>query len=73
MPSLEVFKKRVDVARGTWVSEHGGDGLAVGPDDLSNLFHLQAFYDSMNLLVGQVPLTSETRPSSVGTEQLYKS
>jgi len=24
--------------RGTWFSVHGGDGLMVGPDDLSGLF-----------------------------------
>lgn len=38
LPSLEVFKKRVDVARGTWVSEHGGEGLMVELSELSGLF-----------------------------------
>jgi len=37
-PSLEVFKKRVDVALGTWFSRHGGDGLMVGLDDLRGFF-----------------------------------
>ena len=37
-PSLEVFKNRVDGALGVTVSGHGGDGLAVGPGDLSGLF-----------------------------------
>ena len=38
-PSLEVFKKCVDVALfGTWFSRHGGGGLMVGLDDLRGLF-----------------------------------
>ena len=37
-PSLEVFKKRVDVALRTWFSSHGGGGLVVGPDDLKRSF-----------------------------------
>ena len=37
-PSLEVFKKRVDVALGHKVSGHGGDGLTIGLEDLSGLF-----------------------------------
>jgi len=38
-PSLEVFKKCVDVALfGTWFSRHGGVGLMVGLDDLRGLF-----------------------------------
>ena len=37
-PSLEVFRSRVDVALRDVVSGHGGDGLAVGLDDLSGLF-----------------------------------
>jgi len=40
-PSLEVFQNRVDVALRNVVSGHGGDGLAVGLDDLrgfSNLY-----------------------------------
>ena len=37
-PSLEVFKKRVDVALRDPVSGHGGDGLVVGLGDLSGLF-----------------------------------
>lgn len=39
-PSLEIFKKCVDVALRDVVSGHGGDGLIVGlgdPSDLSNL------------------------------------
>ena len=36
--SLEVFKKCVDVALRDMVSEHGGDGLMVGLDDLRGLF-----------------------------------
>ena len=39
-PSLQVFKKRVDVALRDVVSGHGGDGLAVGPGDLSGLSNL---------------------------------
>ena len=32
--SLEVFKKYVDVALRDIISEHGGDGLMIGLDDL---------------------------------------
>jgi len=38
-PSLEGFRSRVDVALRDVVSGHGGDGLAVGLDDLRGLFH----------------------------------
>ena len=38
-PSLEVFKRHVDVALRHVVSGHGGDGLMVGLDGLSGLFH----------------------------------
>ena len=38
-PSLEVFKSRVDVALRDVVSWHVEDGLMVGLDDLSGLFH----------------------------------
>jgi len=41
--SLEVFKRRVDVALRDTVSGHGGDGLMVALDDLSGLLH--SFYD----------------------------
>ena len=37
-PSLEVFKKRVDVALRDMVSRHGGAGLMIGLDDLSGFF-----------------------------------
>lgn len=38
-PSLEVFKKCVDVAvRGTWFSRHSGDKLMIGLDDLRGHF-----------------------------------
>ena len=37
-PSLEVLKKRVDVALRDMVSGHGGYVLMVGLDDLSGLF-----------------------------------
>ena len=37
-PSLEVFKKRADVALRDTVSGHGGDGLTGGLDDISGLF-----------------------------------
>jgi len=43
-PSLEVFQNRVDVALRNVVSVHGGDGLAVGLDDLRGFSNL---YDSM--------------------------
>ena len=43
-PSLEVFKKRVDVAQRDVVSGHGGGGLVVELDDLSGLSSLN---DSM--------------------------
>ena len=36
--SLEVFKKRADVAMSDMVSGHGGDGLTAGVDDLRGLF-----------------------------------
>ena len=39
-PSLEVFQSRVDVALRDVVSGHGGDGLVVGPGDLSGLSNL---------------------------------
>ena len=37
-PSLEGFKKHVDVAFRTWSSRPGGDGLMIGLDDLRGLF-----------------------------------
>jgi len=38
-PSLEGFKKHVDVALGgIWFSRHGGIGWMVGPDNLRGLF-----------------------------------
>ena len=37
-PSLEVFKKCIDVALRDMVSGHCGDGLTVGIDVLSGLF-----------------------------------
>ena len=36
--SLEVFKKWGGVALRDMVSGHGGDGLLVGPGDLTGLF-----------------------------------
>jgi len=36
-PSLEVFKKCVDVVLRDLVSGHSGDGLTVGLDDLRGL------------------------------------
>jgi len=36
--SLEVFRKMADVALRDVVSEHGGDGSAVGLDDISGSF-----------------------------------
>jgi len=39
-PSLEVFKKCVDVVLRDLVSERGGNGLMVGLDDLRGLFQL---------------------------------
>ena len=39
-PSLEVFKKCVDVVLRDMVSERGGNGLMVGLDDLRGLFQL---------------------------------
>jgi len=36
--SLEMFKKRVDVALRDVVNGQGGDGLTVGLDDLRYLF-----------------------------------
>jgi len=36
--SLEMFKKRVDVALRDVVNGHGGNGLTVGLDDLRDLF-----------------------------------
>lgn len=35
--SLEMFEKCGDVESGVMVSGHGGDGPAVGPEDLSGL------------------------------------
>ena len=37
-PSLEVFKKHVDVAFRDMVSGHGGDRLTSGLDDVRGLF-----------------------------------
>ena len=39
-PTMEVFKNCGDVALRDMVSGHGGDGLAVGLDDLRDLFQL---------------------------------
>lgn len=36
-PSLEVFRSRVCVALGGMVGGRGGDGLVVGPADISGL------------------------------------
>lgn len=47
LQSLEVFKKRVDVALRKMVSGHGADGLMVGLDDLSGLFQHQWLCDSV--------------------------
>ena len=38
LPSLEVFKNRVDVVLKDRFSGHVGSGLVVGLDDLSGLF-----------------------------------
>jgi len=38
-PSLEVFKGCVDVALRNVGSGHGGDGLVIGLDDPTGLFH----------------------------------
>jgi len=38
LPSLEVFRKRVDVVLCIYLSRHGGVGLTVGLDDLRGLF-----------------------------------
>ena len=35
---LEVFKKHGDVALRVMVNGHGGDGMAIGLDDLRSLF-----------------------------------
>ena len=37
-PSLEVFKKRVNIALGDMASGHNGDGLMAGLDNLRGLF-----------------------------------
>lgn len=37
LPSLEVFKRRVDVALSVVVGGHGGDGLMIGLGDLGGL------------------------------------
>ena len=37
-PSLEVFKRRVDVALQAWFRRHGSVGLTVGLDDPRGLF-----------------------------------
>jgi len=37
-PSLEVFKKSVDVALRNTVTGHGGNGLMIGLGDVSHLF-----------------------------------
>jgi len=37
-PSLEVFKKLVDVHFRIWFNRHGGVGWMVGLDDLRGLF-----------------------------------
>lgn len=41
--SLDVFQNHVDVVLRDMVSGHGGDGSAVGLDDLGDLFHLNDF------------------------------
>ena len=45
-PSLKVFKKCGDATLRDMVSEHGGGGLMVEPDDLSSLFQPLRFCDS---------------------------
>mgnify|MGYP001856881985 CR=1 FL=1 len=47
-PSLEVFKKRVDVALRDVVNGHGEDGLVVGLGDLRGLFQHYRFCDSVS-------------------------
>lgn len=42
-PSLDLFKKRVDVALSDTVSGHEGDGLAVGLDNLVVFSNLNDF------------------------------
>lgn len=40
--------------------KHGGDGLMIGLGDLCDLFQIQRFYDSMNLLVEYKELVDES-------------
>ena len=49
-PSPQVFNKCVGVALSDMVSGRGGDGLAVGLDDLGGLFQLYCIYDSLVIL-----------------------
>lgn len=39
--TLELFRRRVDVALRDMVSSHGSDGLMVELDDIRGLFHLK--------------------------------
>ena len=50
----------VDVSLRDVVSGHSGGGLAVGLGDLCDLFQIQRFYDSMNLLVEYKELVGES-------------
>ena len=49
-PSPQVFNKCVGVALSDMVSGRGGDGLAVGLDDLGGLCQLYCIYDSLVIL-----------------------
>lgn len=44
--TLELFRRRVDVALRDMVSSHGSDGLMVELDDIRGLFHLKWFCGS---------------------------
>ena len=64
--SLEVFKKRVDVALRDVVGGHGGDGSTVGLDDLRGLSNL---YDSVILCVAAISHGRHSSPGSYGKLQ----
>lgn len=50
-PSLQVFKKCVNVTLRDVLNGHGGDGLMVELDNLSGLSQPMSFYDSLCIAI----------------------
>jgi len=67
-PSLEVFKKCVDVVVQDMVNRHGGVGVTVGLDDLGGLFQPEWFCDS-----GKPCLTNLAQAKQVSAAAIFRS